>query len=320
MKEEDIEIEEKEVSISPHLSLTHMQIQDGAANGRNVSLLMKSDLSSLTDRQIHLLKSIVGAEEIEKTSSRGKRKALQEALSNINSEYCVLDFDDEIVVFEHFSYDGYYIYASEYSIRGNKAILSGNIRKVNEVVSYENESGSIVLSEKIDEDISADVLSLIKSSLPTLNGNKKVRDVFKTKYEEGVKLMKEEIQKAVDAALSPMKEELQKAQTQLAKAVEEREKAEAALQELAKSVEASKQAARLDKLKEVIADKEQAEALQKSLAEVSDEIFEQVFKSLQSKNEVIESSGLFCQSSTETDSDAPQESYTAKLLKQKYAS
>jgi hypothetical protein len=41
-------IKTKDDSKRPHLALTHKELQGGSANGRNVSLLMKSDVA-ITD-------------------------------------------------------------------------------------------------------------------------------------------------------------------------------------------------------------------------------------------------------------------------------
>lgn len=58
-------VEEQSVVLSPHLSITHNELQGGAANGRNVSLLMKNNID-LTQDQINLLKSILGeGQEVE---------------------------------------------------------------------------------------------------------------------------------------------------------------------------------------------------------------------------------------------------------------
>lgn len=53
--------QKKTITLAPHLALTH-ELNKGAANGRNVSLLMKN-MEELTDEQRELLKSISEAKK-----------------------------------------------------------------------------------------------------------------------------------------------------------------------------------------------------------------------------------------------------------------
>lgn len=117
--------------------------------------------------------------------------------------------------------------------------------------------------------------------------------------------MQEEIQKAVDAAvlqkqaeLDAMKEELTKAQEVIAKV--EVEKKEAVLK------------ARQDAVAQF--DKEGAEALVKATADLADEAFETIVKSLKAKQEQLEQSDLFKQKSEQGGEAHVEQSATVQAL------
>ena len=91
----------------PHVALTGMNMNGGAANDQNVSCIMKANLS-ITD-ELALLKRLGKAtpEVVEKASYRNLQKqleaALQEKTKPLGSEYhwvWVQDFDESTVIFE----------------------------------------------------------------------------------------------------------------------------------------------------------------------------------------------------------------------------
>jgi len=306
-------MKKQKVEISPHLALTSIEHQDGAANGRNVSLLMKSDLSSLTEDQVALLKSIIGEEEeVEKATLQSVRKDLQEALEGISSDYFLVDADSSVVVYSEYISDYPYweLWAEDYTVEDGQVMLSGQAVSVKEVLTFETDSGEVVLSESRSGDVTQEVMSLIKSNINNLSGEERLRDALKSEKEE-ITLMQEEIQKAVASALEPVQQKLEKA-------VEEKEALEAKLEEIHKAAAEQKQSDRLEALKKAVACDEQAEALRKSLEAVEDEAFEQVLKSLSTKNEQVESSALFKQMSQEGEVQEQQESHTARLLKAEF--
>lgn len=71
----------KAVRLAPHLALTH-ELTEGAANGRNVSLLMKNK-EDLTEEQKELLKSLSGKQE--PTSSDVIKEDVAKATDNLEN-------------------------------------------------------------------------------------------------------------------------------------------------------------------------------------------------------------------------------------------
>src|SRR5690606_10683120 len=314
----------KSVKLQPHLAITHNELQSGASNGRNVSLLMKS--VDITDEQKEILKSIVGEEWIEKVSYNGLRNLLNEAIEVYKTDKWswayVEDFDETTVVFSNS--DG--VYAVQYTLQDNKVVLNSNAIPVNRVISYETDSNSLVLSDSVDG-VDPNVLVLIKKSFEKISNNDKLKSVFKSKQEKGKQLMEQEIQKAVDAAVGVMKTDLQKAQADLSEAKQSLEKAVAerdALQEKLDAIEkAAKEAAeaqRKEALKAVIADEKQVETLFKAFSALDDEAFAEVIKSYETKNEQLENGDLFVQKSGNGGEQEQVESNLAKMLREQYAS
>lgn len=326
MSQEELEKEKKSISISPHLALTHMETQGGAANGRNVSLLMKADIESLTDEQIALLKSIVGEEVVvEKLSHYGLRNKLDKlvrdryALKEWDWAY-VVDFDNTHVVFS--MNDG--LYAVTYSIEAGEVRLGTDAFPVNRIISYEEESGELVLTESVDG-VDMNILALVEKSFDKISNDERLKSVYKSKYEEGKVKMEQKIAKAVADALAPVQSELEKANADLQSAKAELEEAkevnvslQKALDELKQTMEEAKDQARLEKLKEVVADEEQAQELAKSLAALEDEDFDKVVEVYKAKESALKGSHLFKQMSDTNKPEGEQENYVTAQLKAKY--
>ena len=326
MSQEDMK-KKKSVTISPHLALTSLEHQSGAANGRNVSLLMKADIESLTPSQVELLKSIVGEDiDIEKTSYSGMRKKLD---NKVREQYqgnddwdwaYVEDFDDTHVVFS--SSDG--LQAVAYSVEGGDVVLGTDAYPVNRIISYEEESGLLVMSESVDG-VDMNILALVEKSFERISNDERLKSVYKSKQEKGKLEMEQQISKAVSEALAPVQEQLEKANADLQKAQSDLEAVSAenaslkeALDTVEKSAQEAKEAQRLNKLKEVIADEEQAEELNKSLAVLEDEAFDKVVSTYKAKNDVVKGTHLFKQMSTSDKAEGEQDSGVAQLLKARY--
>lgn len=302
----------EEVTFSPHLAITHMEAQGGSANKRNVSLLMKSE--ELDDKTKALLKAILGEDiVIEKMTYENRRALLSQAIRDSISEdwAYVEDFTDNELVFS--SEAG--LFAVNYSISGKEVTLDGNPEDVSRVVRYEDKSGTLLLSKDKGE-INEGVYDLIVKSFDSISSHEKIKAIFKSKYENEVMNVEQEIQKA----LAPVQAELTKAQADLAAVTAERDAAVVALDEVKKAQEEAKQAARVEVIKSVVKDEAKVEELSKSLESLSDEHFDTVIKSLKAKDEVVENSDLFeqvgSQSSTENGST---ESALDQILKAKYA-
>lgn len=303
----------EEVTFSPHLAITHMEAQGGSANKRNVSLLMKSE--ELDDKTKQLLKAILGEDiVIEKMTASNKREMLSEAVREQYNSYdrwaYVEDFSDEEVVVS--TDDGLVVVS--YSMSGNVVTLGENPVDVSRVLRYEDASGTLLLSNERG-DINEGVYDLIVKSFDSISSHEKIKAIFKSKYENEVMNVEQEIQKA----LAPVQAELTKAQADLAAVTAERDTAVAALGEVKKAQEEAKQAARVEVIKSVVKDEAKVEELSKSLESLSDEHFDTVIKSFKAKDEVVENSDLFkqvgSQSSTENGST---ESALDQILKAKY--
>lgn len=317
---------EEDVVLSPHLGYTHLGAQGGSANGRNVSLLMKSDIN-LTEAQKKLLCKMVGVEYIEKMSYEGLRKKLREAVKDKYEGYndCVWleDFDENILVFSN--YDD--LYSVEYVVDSDgDVILMSAATPVSRIISYEEASGNIILSESADG-VDSKVVSLIEKSFDKLKDNKQLKNLLKTQIEKGKNNMSEEIQKAVDSATAELLKQLNKSKDDLAEALKDLEKAKEENKAFKEQVEAiikadqeAKDAKRLEVIKTVIVDEEKAVEFQKSVAALEDEAFNVVIKSLEVKKEAMENSALFKQTSSGTDEESGgQDSNLAALLKAKYS-
>src|SRR5690625_1017075 len=192
--------EKEEVKMSPHLGLTHMELQGGAANGRNVSLLMKSE--GLSEEQKELLLKIVGEgmdakEEVEKASFVGIKEAIEEAARNaFQGRYSyVVDFDDSTAILYLDDYCQYGLYYINYTIESDGSVsFGGEAKYVGEFLSYEDESGQVVLSEQIPKGVDE---PLLKSAVSNINKDEEQKDILQTKYKEG-ELMQKAEKKAIE--------------------------------------------------------------------------------------------------------------------------
>lgn len=301
-----LEIEKKNKK-SPHLALTHQELQNGAANGRNISLLMKSDVE-ITEEIAVLIEKITGEkpevaikENVEKASVETTRKLLNEQIKKFNRrEYSwsyVEDFDEQYVVFTND--DG--LFYTTYESTAEGVVVGDTATSVNRIVSYREDSGTLILSE--DNDVNSSVQSLIVKSFDSIQKNEKLVDIIKSIQEKG-KLM-EDIQKAVEEATSTLKADL--------------EKANATIAELQKAAKEASQAQRKEKVSAVISDEAKVEELLKATESLEDEAFNIIIKSFQEKAEVIEKSDLFKRESSQEDIEkADAEPLHVQLLKKQH--
>lgn len=310
-----LEIEKKGTKKSPHLALCHNELQNGSANKRNVSLLMKSDVE-ITPELAELIEKVSGVkvdpnvevfsqEDIEKASFNNVRNQLKEGLKKFSSPdsdgyvwVYVEDFDGEYVVFGN--EQG--LFYTTYSISTDGVVTVGNdFVPVHTVISYQAESGEFVLSEN---NLNSGVQSLIVKSFEEIKKEDKLVDVIKSIQEKG-KQMEVEIQKAVSEATESLKVEL--------------EKANATIAELTKAAQEAKDKSRMEAISAVVSEVEKAEDLFKATASLDDESFQTILKTFKEKVEQVENSDLFTRVSEKTDVEkADQEPLHVRLLKEKH--
>lgn len=194
---------------TPHLALTHNELQGGAANQRNVSLLMKSE-TSLTEDIVKALEKILGddfnKEEVEKATfyrqmARQLETAVREKYAE-DDEWCyVEDFNDELVVF--CNNEG--IFSSTYSVVNGEVMLADMASPVTAVISYEPSAGKMLLSEDAEDKLEEGVYGLVVKSLSNPETIVHFEQVFKSIEERKIAL-KQEIEKAVAEAVAELQE------------------------------------------------------------------------------------------------------------------
>lgn len=293
----------------PHIALTHLDKQGGSANGRNVSLLLKSD-AEIDEETAQLIEKLSGVKvEVNKASYQSKMDKLAKGVEKFKDtswEWSyVVDFDDTFVVFSNNS--GYW--AAEYSESDNIITVSNEATEVSRFVSYVEESGKVALTE-VDKTLEGGVLSLVVKSLEKINEDEKLTDIFKTMKKE--KLMEKDIEKAVNERTEVLKADLEKAQTDLQEALAEVQK----MQDKAKEVVTE---SRKSALGEVISDEAEVETLLKSVVLMDEDVFQVMLKSMKASKKALEGSDLFNRESTSVDiekADAVPDHVA--ILKEKY--
>lgn len=294
---------------SPHLALTHNELQGGAANGRNLSLLMKSDVE-ITEDVAALIEKVSGLKvEVNKASYATIREKLREEIKKFETKdydwSYVEDFDGNNVVFSN--NDGLF-YAS-YSISGLDVSVGDEAIEVSRVVNYVEGDDKIVMNDSL-KSIDSGVQSLIVKSFDSISKNEKLVDVFKSKLEKGVKM--EEVQKAVDAATAILKADLEKSQASLKEAQDQ-------IESFQKSLKEQKEAGRKTAIDEVVKDADKASELLKATATLDDDSFQVILKSFKEKADMIEGSDLFTTTSQKTDiSKADEVPGHIQILKKQY--
>lgn len=306
-------IKDKEGKKSPHLALTHMELQQGAANGRNVSLLMKNK-EQLTEDIIKTLEILgINSKELNKAAFYSEiraslTKVLKEKYADKDEWLYVEDFNDSVVIF--CNEEG--VFSVEYSNVNGEITIGDLANPVIGVMSYEPATGKMLLSEDAEDKLEEGVYSLVTKALENQESVEHFKEVFKS-LEERKQILQEEIQKAVEEAQAVLKAQI----------VEKEEALQKALDKLAEIEQVQKEAvekSRKDAIAAVEADAEKAAELFKSLEPLSDEAFASVVKALGEKNKQVEESDLFVQKSKQMEVEEPkEENATAVLLKQKYA-
>lgn len=254
--------------VTPHLAMTHNELQGGAANGRNISLLMKSaEMSEAIEKALEGL-GLEGS--VVKAAFYGQiRNVLQSAVSDQFGgddwdEYAyVEDFDDTTVVF--CTNDGLFVVDYKISDNGTVATLGDEATPVTASVTYTETNGDIMLSDDAEDKLEEGVYTLVKSCTTNPSTVEHLKKMFENKQSEVIK-MQEEITKAVNAAVAIEK----------AAFLEQAALLKSANDKLAE-FEAAKVAAKVEVRKSELASAkvpaEKLEAVLKSLSALDDESF-----------------------------------------------
>lgn len=299
---------------TPHLALTHKELQGGSANGRNVSLLMKSDVE-ITEEMLKSFEAL-GIKDINKAGYYSSiRNALQAAVSDKyqddDSWSYIEDFNDTEVIFCTKNE----MYSVNYTMSGTIAVLGDLANPVTAVISYSTSDGKMLLSEDAEDKLEEGVYSLLTKTLNNKTTREHLIKVFKEKAknnQQEVELLEQEIKKAVDAAEAILKAQLKEKESDLEKALEEVAVFKA--EKLEVVAKARKQA-----IAEFEKDEAKAEELFKSIQSLPQEAFDVVVKAMKDKSDMLENSDLFVQKSKNTDvEDVVVDNATAAILKAKY--
>lgn len=291
-------IKDKEGKKSPHLALTHKELQGGSANGRNVSLLMKNK-EELTDEVIKALESLgISNQELNKAAFYSQlRITLQNAVKDKFGEkddwLYVEDFNDSVVIF--CNEEG--VFSVEYSNVNGEITVGDLANPVIGVMSYEPATGKMLLSEDAEDKLEEGVYSLVTKALENQESVEHFKEVFKSLEERKITLEKE-IQKAVEEAQAVLKAQL----------VEKEEALQKALEKLAEIEKAQKEAvekSRKEKLEAIVG--AEAEELFKAIGELPEEAFAAVVATIEKKAQVEKESDLFKEKGVSGEGDAPKQ-------------
>ena len=291
-------IKDKEGKKSPHLALTHKELQGGAANGRNVSLLMKNK-EELTEEVVKALESLGIAPQT--LNKAGFYSQLRTQLSNAVKEkfgekddwLYVEDFNDSVAIF--CNEEG--VFSVEYSNVNGEITIGDLANPVIGVISYEPVTGKMLLSEDAEDKLEEGVYSLVTKALENQESVEHFKEVFKS-LEQRKQILQEEIQKAVEEAQAVLKAQI----------VEKEEALQKALEKLAEIEKAQKEAvekSRKEKLEAVVG--AEVEELFKAIGELPEEAFAAVVATLEKKAQVEKESDLFIEKGVSGEGDAPKQ-------------
>lgn len=303
---------EVELRINPHLALTHVA-QGGAANKRNVALLLKAQ-DELSDENKELLKSLLGGDTVEGVSKQYNTpntvRSIEHALRSAASKEfgvsfpIIIDWDASGVIIWSESADvgGFELYYFDYTI-GEEGLTLSNKTSVEEFITrdYRGENGEIKLSSSEN--------SLLVKSVAIINSDKELLKAinFEKKGEDSV-----ELQQALT--------ELEKSKNDLKEALQEVELLKSQVAEFEAQKQQAEVARRKDMLKAVLADEDKVEELLKSLEALEPAAFDTVVKAMEVKDQAVQESDL-CKQMSQTTGDGggvDELEDLEKLLKAQY--
>ena len=291
-------IKDKEGKKSPHLALTHKELQGGSANGRNVSLLMKNK-EELTEEVVKALEILgIAPQELNKAAFYSEiraslTKVLKEKYADKDEWLYVEDFNDSVVIF----CNDKGIFSVEYSGVNGEITVGDLASPVASVLKYEPTSGKMLLSEDAEDKLEEGVYSLVTKALENQESVEHFKEVFKSLEERKITLEKE-IQKAVEAAEAVLKAQVAEKEEALQKALEK-------LAEIEKAQKEAVEKSRKEKLEAVVG--AEAEELFKAIGELPEEAFAAVVATLEKKAQVEKESDLFIEKGVSGEGDAPKQ-------------
>lgn len=255
-----------EKAMSPHLALTHKQ-QGGAANKRNVALLLKS--GEAVDESIV---EIYKAQYYKELRSRIDNVIKQE-FGDKDTWIYVDDFNDSTIIFSMKDQ----MWSVNYTLdESGGVVLSDPLAiPVVEKVTYEPTTGKMKLSEGAEDGLEEGAYTLLKSAVEA--GNKTILKQMEGKMTEDV----------IKAAKAEM-ETLLKAQFEAEK--------QALMQEIEVFKKAQKDTmdkVRMDAIKSVECEQDKATALFKAMEGLEQDKFDVVLKALKERTDPVENSPLF---------------------------
>lgn len=301
---------------TPHLALTHNDLQGGAANGRNISLLMKS--GELTDAIEKALEGLGLEGDVVKAAFYGQiRNVLQCAVTcqfggdDWDDYAYVEDFDDTQVIF--CTCEG--LFTAGYTLSDNNtvAVLEDTATPVTASVVYTETDGSILLSEDAEDKLSDGTYQLVKSCTQNPSTLEHLQKMFAHKQSEVIK-MQEEITKAVDAAVA-----IEKAA--FAEQAELLKTAQAKIADFEAAGVARKAELRKEALVGAKVATDKVEAVLKSLEVLSDEAFSAQVELLKSMSAQVDNSDMMQETGVSGTAEVSSEEVdrTLEILKARYA-
>lgn len=188
---------------TPHMAVTHMDLNGGAANGENISLVMKANKDGEAISAI--LKSLDADDDVlVKASYNNKRKMINQAIrdsfeADSKDEYVYIyleDFDENTAVFEQ----GNKVYSIGYSMTPQGIVLLvGDFEEVVRQDIYVSVDGSTLVLKSVDNEDASVVAGVDNTEGKTSNTTEEKNDMS-DKTELNMDEMKDLIEKAsIDA-------------------------------------------------------------------------------------------------------------------------
>lgn len=304
-----------EESVSPHLALTH-KVQGGAANGRNISLLMKS--GEMSEAIAKALESLGVEQDVVKASYYGQiRSVLQSAVTEQFGgddwdEYAyVEDFNDTSVIF--CTCEGLFVVNYQLSDNGTVAMLGDVATPVTASVIYTATSGEVKISEDAEEKLEQGVYTLVKSCTTNPSTIEHLTKMFEHKQNKVLE-MQTEITKAVEAAVAIEKAAFAE-QAAILKAVQDK------LAEFESAAAVAKVEMRKSAIVDAKVPADKVEAVLKSLESLSDEAFATTVAVIKAQAALVDNSDLLKEAGVSGAGADTQEEVdrTTQILKAKYA-
>lgn len=296
---------------TPHLALTH-EAQGFSANKRPVSLLMKQNVSELTEELVKALE-VVGLLDISKAAfARQKREAIEvavrEKFGEEDSWLYVEDYNDAVAIF--CNAEG--MFSVNYTMQDTAVSVDDLAQPITSVISYVPVEGKMLLSEDAEEKLEEGVYTLVKSCVEAPATIEHLVKMFETQIAEDL-LLQEAITKAVADAEAVLKAQLVE-QEAIVKSLQAQVEA-FATQEAVRVSEVRK-----SQLKEAGLSDDEAAEMFKAIGELADEAFTAIVKQLAAKAALADQSDLFKETGVAGvgEQDPAQVDGTAAILKAKY--